>query len=131
MQVSRRLGRPEASDLYFKIAPIAAMVKEYITAMEKSPLLEAAALDEEFWLLAEFNGAILAGRETQHGYKFVTWERDYNGADFIWEHYYMDNYSDAKQDFAIRANLIAMENDSIPRASLQRSFQLALSFRKL
>lgn len=100
------LDSPEASDLYFKVAPIATMVKEYMTAMEKSPLLEAVALDEEFRLLAEFNGAVLAGRETQHGYKFVTWERDYNGGGVIWGHYYLDNYSDAKQDFAIRAGLI-------------------------
>ncbi len=100
------LDSPEASDLYFKVAPIAIMVKEYMTAMEKSPLLEAVALDEEFRLLAEFNGAVLAGRETQHGYKFVTWERDYDGTGVMWGHYYLDNYSDAKQDFAIRAGLI-------------------------
>ncbi len=85
------LDSPEASDLYFKAAPIATMVKEYMTTMEKSPSLEASALDNEFRLLAEFNGAVLAGRETQHGYKFVTWG-----------HYYLDNYSDAKQDFAVR-----------------------------
>jgi hypothetical protein len=71
------LDSPTASDLYFKVAPIAIMVKEYMTVMEKSPLLVAAALDEEFRRLAEFNGAVLAGRETQYGYKFVTWERDY------------------------------------------------------
>lgn len=72
------LESPEASDLYFKAAPIATKVKEYMTAMEKSLLLKAVALDEEFRLLAVFNGAVLAGRKTQHGYKFVTWERDYN-----------------------------------------------------
>ena len=82
------------------------MVKEYMTVMEQSPLLEATALDEEFRLLAEFNGAVLAGRETQYGYKFVTWERDYDGNGVIWGHYYIDNYTDAKQDFAIRAGLI-------------------------
>ena len=100
------LYSPEASDLYLKAAPIATMVKEYMTAMEKSPLLEAVALDEEFRLLAEFNGAVLAGRETQHGYKFVTWERDYDGTGVMWGHYYLDNYSDAKQDLAVRAGLI-------------------------
>lgn len=100
------LDSPEASDLYFKVAPISAMVREYMTAIERAPLLEATALDEEFRLLAEFNGAVLAGRETQYGYKFVTWEHDYDGTGVMWGHYYMDNYSDAKLDFAIRAGLI-------------------------
>lgn len=74
------LDSPEASDLYFSVAPISRMVKEYMTAMEQASLLKATALDEEFRLLAEFNGAVLAGRETQYGYKFVTWERDYGGS---------------------------------------------------
>ena len=100
------LDNPEASDLYFSVAPISRMVKEYMTAIEQAPLLEATALDEEFRLLAEFNGAVLAGRETQYGYKFVTWERDYDGTGVMWGHYYMDNYADAKQDFAVRAGLI-------------------------
>ncbi len=65
-------------------------------------MLEVAALDEEFRLLAEFNGTVLAGRETQHGYQFVTWERGYDGTGVMWGHYYLDNYSEAKQDFAVR-----------------------------
>lgn len=100
------LDSPEASDLYFSVAPISRMVKEYMTAMEQASLLKATALDEEFRLLAEFNGAVLAGRETQYGYKFVTWERDYDGTGVMWGHYYIDNYTGAKQDFAIRAGLI-------------------------
>ena len=100
------LDSPASSDFYFKVAPISRMVKEYMTAMEQAPLLEATALDEEFRLFTEFNGAVLAGRETQHGYKFVTWERDYDGTGVMWGHYYMDNYMAAKQDFAIRAGLI-------------------------
>lgn len=102
----RDLGSPEASDLYFNVTPISSKVKEYMTVMAQAPLLEATALDEEFRLLAEFNGAVLAGRETQYGYKFVTWERDYSGTGVMWGHYYMDNYTDAKLDFAIRAGLI-------------------------
>ncbi|MGI6402889.1 MAG: hypothetical protein ACOX0K_01425 [Oscillospiraceae bacterium] len=82
------------------------MVKEYMAAIERAPLLETVALDEDFRLLAEFNGAVLAGRETQQGYQFVTWERDYDGVGVMWGHYYMDKYTDAKQDFAVRAGLI-------------------------
>ena len=100
------LDSTEANELYYKVLPISRTVKEYMTAIEKAPLLEATGLDAEFRLLAEFNGAILAGRETEHGYQFVTWERDYDGTGVMWGHYYMDNYTDAKQDFAIRAGLI-------------------------
>lgn len=64
----------EASEMYFKIAPIAAMVREYTKAMEHSPPLVADGLDEEFKLLTEFNGTVLAGRTTEYGMKFVTWD---------------------------------------------------------
>jgi|SRR5450759_5254839 len=74
------LRTPEANELYHKTAPIAEMVREYMTAIEKAPLLKARALDEDFRLLAEFNGIVLADRETEknYGYKFVTWQR-WNG----------------------------------------------------
>ncbi len=42
-----------------------------------------------------------AGRETQHGDQFVTWECDYDETGVMWRHYYLDNHSDEKQDFAI------------------------------
>ena len=83
------LDSPKASELYFKAAPISRMVKEYMSAIERAPLLKATALDEEFRLLSEFNGAVLAGREIQYGYQFVTWERDFDetgvlGGTIIW-----------------------------------------------
>jgi len=69
------LRTAEADELYHKTAPIAETVREYMTAIEKAPHLKARDLDEEFRLLAEFNGIVLAGRETEkgYGYKFVTW----------------------------------------------------------
>ncbi len=100
------LRTPEANELYHKTAPIAEMVKEYMTAMEKSPPLKASALDKDFQLLAEFNGAVLAGRETEFGYMFATWRRDYNGAGVFSGEYFLDGYTAAKQDFAIRTGLI-------------------------
>jgi hypothetical protein len=98
----------EADDLYHRTAPIAEMVREYMTAIEKAPLLKARDLDEEFRLLAEFNGVVLAGRETEkgYGYKFVTWQRDYSGTGVGQGHYYIDNYTAAKEDFAERAGLV-------------------------
>ena len=61
------------------MAPFSEMVKEYMTAIEREPLLKATALDENFKLLAEFNGAVFAGRETEYGYMFVIWQRDFEG----------------------------------------------------
>lgn len=100
------LDTPEANELYHKVTPLAQMVKEYMTAIERAPLLKATALDEDFRLLAEFNGAVLAVLETEYGYKFATWERDYEGTGVCNGEYYLDGYTDAKQDFAIRAGLI-------------------------
>ncbi|MPN14615.1 hypothetical protein SDC9_161942 [bioreactor metagenome] len=100
------LRSPEADDLYDKVAPFSRMVKEYMTAIERAPILKATALDEDFRLLAEFNGTVFAGRETEFGYMFVTWERDYEGTGVCNGGYYLDGYKAAKQDFAIRAGLI-------------------------
>lgn len=75
------LQTPEADELYHRTAPIAETVREYMTAIEKAPVLKARDLDEDFRLFGEFNGIILAGRETEkgYGYKFVKWQRDYDG----------------------------------------------------
>ena len=54
----------ETDELYHRTAPIAETVREYMTAIEKASLLNARDLDENFRLLAEYNGIILAGRET-------------------------------------------------------------------
>ncbi|NNJ28582.1 hypothetical protein [Lacrimispora defluvii] len=97
---------PEADELYHKVAPFSSEVREYLTAIERAPLLEATALDEDFRLLAEFKGAVLAGRETEYGYMFVTWERDYEGTGVLNGSYYLDGYAKAKQDFAIRSGMI-------------------------
>ena len=105
------LRTPEADELYHRTAPIAEMVREYMTAIEKAPLLKVRDLDESFKLLAEFNGIVLAGRETEkgYGYKFVTWQRDYDGTGVGQGHYYIDNYTAAKEDFAERAGLVPRE----------------------
>lgn len=97
---------PEADELYHKVAPFSREVREYLTAIERAPLLKATALDEDFRLLAEFNGAVFAGRETEYGYMFVTWERDYEGTGVSNGAYYLDGYKEAKQNFAIRSGLI-------------------------
>lgn len=101
------INTPEASELYFKIAPIAAMVRKYTKAMEHSPPLVADGLDEEFKVLTEFNGTVLAGRTTEYGMKFVTWDWNHDKTGLYQGHYYMDDYSGAKEDFAKRAGLVS------------------------
>ncbi|RJE46585.1 MULTISPECIES: hypothetical protein [unclassified Dehalobacter] len=102
------LNTPEANDLYDRTAPIADMVREYMTAMELAPILHAKSLDEDYRLLADFNGYVLAGLEMEknYGYKFVTWERDYDRTGVGLGHYFINKYTSAKEDFAVRSGLI-------------------------
>ncbi|MDR2022214.1 MAG: hypothetical protein LBQ71_02945 [Hungatella sp.] len=100
------LDTPEANELYHQVAPFSQMVKEYVTEMERAPLLKADALDEDFRLLAEFSGTVLAGRETNYGYMFVTWKKTFDGTGVYHGEYFLDGYTQAKQDFAVRAGLV-------------------------
>ena len=64
----------EISELYDRVGQLADEVFEYVEAMEYAPLLRASGLQEEFHLLADFGGAVLAGRErgNSQGDQFVT-----------------------------------------------------------
>lgn len=85
---------------------IASVTMEYMTQMAKAPDLKADGLGENYKLLADFNGAVLAGHPTEYGVQFVTWEWSY-GRIGLWQgHYYHNDYKAAKQDFAVRAGLI-------------------------
>ncbi len=98
----------EANKLYHQVAPIARTVREYMLAVEQAPLLEAEGLDEDFHLLAKFNNFVLAAEEMERGwgFKFVTWEQSDDGQN-LWEgHYFIDGYEKAKQDFAVRSELV-------------------------
>ena len=66
-------------------------------------------LSEKFHLLADFGGAVLAGRELENGrgYQFVTWIWDYNRTGVSYGHYYDEDFCGAKQDFAVRSGLIS------------------------
>ena len=69
----------EVSELYHQVAVMADEVYGYVEAMKHTPLLRASGLHEEFHLLADFGGAVLAGQERENGqgYQFVTWIWDY------------------------------------------------------
>nr|WP_326184153.1 hypothetical protein [uncultured Oscillibacter sp.] len=89
-----------------RAAGVASVTKEYMALMAEAPDLKADGLGENYKLLADFNGAVLAGHPTGYGVQFVTWEWSY-GRTGLWQgHYYNNDYKAAKQDFAIRAGLI-------------------------
>ena len=102
-------GSEEVDDLYHRVAAIADEVHEYVEAVENAPILRAADLHEEFHLLADFGGAVLAGREREQGqgYQFVTWVWDFDRLGVSHGHYYEGDFRSAKQDFAVRSGLIS------------------------
>lgn len=51
---------------------------KYMNLMENSSPLKTDGLDEDYRLLANFNGIVLAGHATKYGVQFVTWDRDYD-----------------------------------------------------
>ncbi len=99
----------EASELYHQVAVTADDVYGYVEAMENAPLLRAPGLQEEFRLLADFGGAVLAGQERENGlgYQFVTWVWAYERQGLCHGHYFEDDFQSAKQDFAVRSGLIS------------------------
>ena len=80
-----------------------------VEAMKHTPLLRASGLHEEFHLLADFGGAVLAGQERENGqgYQFVTWIWDYDHIGVSHGHYYEEDFQSAKRDFAVRSGLIS------------------------
>lgn len=102
-------NQPEAGELYHKVAQTADEVYAYVEAVQTAPLLHASGLSEKFHLLADFCGAVLAGRELENGwgYQFVTWIWDHDRTGVSHGHYYEEDFQGAKQDFAVRSGLIS------------------------
>ena len=102
-------NQPEAGELYHKVAQTADKVYAYVEAVQTAPLLHASGLSEKFHLLADFGGAVLAGRELENGwgYQFVTWIWDHDRTGVSHGHYYEEDFQGAKQDFAVRSGLIS------------------------
>ena len=114
----------KASELYHQVAVVADKVYGYVEAVQNAPLLHASGLHEQFNLLADFGGAVLAGQERENGqgYQFVTWIWDYDRTGVSHGHYYEDDFQSAKQDFAVRSGLI-------PRAQLFTPEELTELYR--
>ena len=112
---------PEASELYHKVAQTAEEVYAYVEAIQTAPLLHASGLSEKFHLLADFGGAVLAGRELGNGwgYQFVTWIWDHDRTGVGHGHYYEEGFQGAKQDFAVRSGLISKAQLFLPEELTQ------------
>ena len=112
---------PEASELYHKVAQTAEEVYAFDEAIQTAPLLHASGLSEKFHLLADFGGAVLAGRELGNGwgYQFVTWIWDHDRTGVSHGHYYEEDFQGAKQDFAVRSGLISKAQLFLPEELTQ------------
>ena len=89
-----------------RAADIAATVREYMTLLDKAPLLKADSLHEPYQVLAEFNDVVLAALPGKHGVQFTTWAW-INERTSLWQgHYAGNDYQAAKRDFAIRSGLL-------------------------
>ena len=99
---------PEASRIYETVRGWSAPVYEYTGAVASAPVLKAVGLHEEFRLLAEYDGVVLAGQELEGdwGYKFATWRRSLDGAALDHGNYFHNDYDAAKLDFACRSGLV-------------------------
>ena len=102
-------NREEAHDLYHSVSALADEVHEYVEVVQNAPTIHAKSLGEEFHLLADFGGAVLAGRERGNGwgYQFVTWVWDYDRRGVSHGHYFEDDFQSAEEDFAVRSGLIS------------------------
>lgn len=58
-------NNPEASELYHRVAQTADEVYTYVEEVQTAPTLHISGLSEKFHLLADFGGAVLAGRELE------------------------------------------------------------------
>ena len=114
-------NQPEAGELYHKVAQTADEVYAYVEAVQTAPLLHASGLSEKFHLLADFGGAVLAGRELENGwgYQFVTWIWDHDRTGVSHGHYYEEDFQGAKQDFAVRSGLISKAQLFLPEELTQ------------
>ena len=92
-----------------RVTDLACTVREYMTLLEQAPPLQAQSLTGDYRLLADFNGTVLAAHPTRLGVHFVTWDWSCDRTGLNQGHYFQDNYTGAKQDFAIRAGLISKQ----------------------
>ena len=113
-----------AQDALQSVIHVAAMTAEYMTAMERAPVLQATGLEGDYRILADFGDAVLAGHPSERGVQFVTWEWDFDREGVHHGHYFQNGYEEAKHDFVRRSGLL-------PKEALFEPEQLAEMHRAL
>ena len=103
------VATPERERACERATDLACTVREYMTLLEQAPPLQAQSLTDDYRLLADFNGAVLAAHPTRLGVQFVTWDWSFDHTGLNQGNYFQENYVGAKQDFAIRAGLISKQ----------------------
>lgn len=103
------VATPERKRACERATDLACTVREYMTLLEQAPPLQAQSLTDDYRLLADFNGAVLAAHPTRLGVQFVTWDWSFDYTGLNQGNYFQENYVGAKQDFAIRAGLISKQ----------------------
>ena len=103
------VATPERKRACERATDLACTVREYMTLLEQAPPLQAQSLTDDYRLLADFNGAMLAAHPTRLGVQFVTWDWSFDHTGLNQGNYFQENYVGAKQDFAIRAGLISKQ----------------------
>ena len=117
--------RSNSGEAYFRIKDIARTVSEYCSAYEKAPVLKAESLSDNYRCLSEFNGTVLAAKNTEYGFEFVTWDRSYDNQAVCQGNYYKD-YAAAKENFATRSGLI--DKNKVFGAEELESIQKCINF---
>ena len=69
---------PGAQAALQSVIDTAKMTSEYMAILETDPQLKASGLDEDYRILADFGGTVLAGAPSKYGVQFVTWDWDYH-----------------------------------------------------
>lgn len=105
------LADPDAEQALGKVTDIAGVVKEYTSLLDQATDIKADGLSEGYKLLADFNGAVLAGHPTKYGAEFITWLWNYGRKLVGYGNYYglgsgPVGYLSAKEDFCVRAGLL-------------------------
>lgn len=103
------VATPERKRACERATDLACTVREYMTLLEQAPPLQAQSLTDDYRLLADFNGAVLAAHPTRLGVQFVTWDWSFDHTGLNQGNYFQENYVGAKQDFAIRAGFISKQ----------------------
>lgn len=103
------VATPERKRACERATDLACTVREYMTLLEQAPPLQAQSLTDDYRLLADFNGAVLAAHPTRLGVQFVTWDWSFDHTGLNQGNYFQENYVGAKQDFAIHAGLISKQ----------------------